>query len=147
MYRNGIQNYRRTNVITSDPMGLVLMCYEGAIDNLKLAKQRIIEKDYEGKNKAIVKAQEIIHELLCSLNFEKGGMIARNLDSLYNYMMRRLIRANVDKDIRAVDEVSALLSEMQSAWKEIYKEKSKSIQTEPRPFTEEKRVAGNHFSV
>ena len=57
MYHNGIQSYRKTNVITSDPVRLVIMCYEGAIDNLKLAKLKFIEKDYEGKGKAIIKAQ------------------------------------------------------------------------------------------
>ncbi|MBW2319351.1 MAG: flagellar protein FliS, partial [Deltaproteobacteria bacterium] len=47
MYNNGIQSYRKTNVITSDPVRLVIMCYEGAIDNLKLAKEKMKEKDYE----------------------------------------------------------------------------------------------------
>ena len=85
MHSNKIQSYRRTNVITADPKRLVIMCYEGAIENLKTSMQKIIEKDYEGKGRAITKAQDIINELLCSLDFEKGGPIARNLDSLYNY--------------------------------------------------------------
>ena len=51
MYSNGIQSYRKTDVITSDPVRLVIMCYEGAVDRLKLAKQKIIEGDYEGKGK------------------------------------------------------------------------------------------------
>ena len=45
MYSNGIQSYRKTNVITADPVRLVIMCYEGAIDGLKLAKQKLIDKD------------------------------------------------------------------------------------------------------
>ena len=82
MYCNGITSYRKTDVVTSDPVGLVIKCYEGAIDSLKLAKQKIDEKDYEGKGKAIIKAQEIIEELLCSLDFKKGGEIANSLQSL-----------------------------------------------------------------
>ncbi len=76
------------------------MCYEGAIDSLKLAKQKINEKDYEEKAKAIIKAQDIIDELLCSLDLEKGGAIAKNLSSLYNYMLRRILYGDVNKDIR-----------------------------------------------
>ena len=45
MYCNGVQSYRKTNVTTSDPARLVMLCYEGAIDNLKLAKQKMKEKD------------------------------------------------------------------------------------------------------
>jgi len=60
MYNNGVQYYRRTNVVTADPKRLVLMCYEGAIDNLKIGRQKIIEKDYEAKGRALTKAQDII---------------------------------------------------------------------------------------
>ena len=82
MYSNGIQSYRKTNVVTADPKRLVLMCYEGAIDSLKIGKQRLLKEDYEGKGKALIKAKDIIYELKSSLNFEEGGTIATNLDSL-----------------------------------------------------------------
>ena len=130
MYNNGVQGYRRTNVMTADPKRLVLMCYEGAIDNLKIAKQNIIEKDYEGKGMAITKAQDIINELLCSLNFEKGGVIAKGLDSLYNYMLRRIIHADVNKDIEPIDEVIGLLTDLKSAWEEIFYKQQKEIKPE-----------------
>ena len=120
MYKNGVQSYRETNVITADPKKLILMCYEGAIDSLKLGKQKIIEKDYEGKGRALTKSQDIIQELLCSLDFEKGGAIATNLEALYNYMLRRLLHANINKDIDAIDEVIFMLSELESAWQEIF---------------------------
>ena len=95
MYCNGIQSYRKTNITTSDPMRLVIMCYEGAIDSLKLAKEKMKEKNYEKKGEAIIKAQDIIDELLCSLDLEKGGAIASNLSSLYNYMLRRILHGDV----------------------------------------------------
>ena len=79
MYCNGVQSYRKTNVTTSDPARLIILCYEGAIDSLKLAKQKMKEKDYEKKERAIINAQDIINELLCSLDFERGGEIAINL--------------------------------------------------------------------
>ena len=119
MNGNGIDAYRQINVITADPKRLVLMCYEGVIENLKIAKNRYVEKDYEGKCAVVKKAQDIIDELLCSLDFEKGGSIARNLEGLYNYMLRRILHAEVDRDMSVIDEVIGMLSELKSAWEEI----------------------------
>ncbi len=120
MYRqNGIQSYRRTNVVTADPGKLVIMCYEGAIDNLMIAKQKNAEKQYEEKSRHINKTRDIIDELMCSLDFEKGGLIARNLESLYNYMTRRIIYADANRRMDAVDEVVGMLRELLSAWEEV----------------------------
>jgi len=141
MYNNGVQYYRRTNVVTADPKRLVLMCYEGAIDNLKIGRQKIIEKDYEAKGRALTKAQDIIIELLCSLDFEKGGAIAKNLDSLYNYMSRRIIHADVNKDIKTIDDVIGMLNELKSAWEDIFYKHDKKIEPDLTEFNEEKRQA------
>ena len=120
MYQqNGIRSYRKTNVVTADPGKLVIMCYEGAIDNLLLAKQKNAANDYEAQAQALIKAQDIINELLCSLNFEKGGLIARNLQSLYTYMTKRIIHASARQEISAIDEVVGMLRELLAAWQEV----------------------------
>ena len=65
MYNNGIQSYRKTNVITSDPVRLVIMCYEGAIDNLKLAKEKMkdaLQKDWTPTAK--ISARIIFHSII-----------------------------------------------------------------------------------
>ena len=147
MYSNGIQDYRRTSVVTADPKRLVLMCYEGTIDNLKLVKQKLIEKDYEAKSKALIKAQDIINELLCSLDFEKGGSIAKNLDSLYNYMLRRIIHADVNKDLSALNEVVGMLNELKSAWEDVFYKQDKNIEPDLAEFNEERRQAAGYISV
>lgn len=146
MYNNGIQGYRRTNVTTASPKRLVLMCYEGAIDQLKMTKQMMAEKDYEGKVKAITKSQDIIKELLCSLDYEKGGDIATNLDSLYNYMLRRIIHADVKSDQNAIDEVVGMLSELKSAWEEIFNRQSKKIAPETPPVMEKRNRQVSNYA-
>ena len=145
MYNNGIQSYRRTNVITADPKRLVLMCYEGAIDSLKIGKHKLIEEDYEEKGSALAKAEDIINELLCSLDFEKGGAIARNLDSLYNYMLRRILHADVKKDISAIDEVIGMLNELKSAWEEIFCKQDRGPKPEAIGFDEERRQQASGY--
>jgi len=147
MYSNGIQDYRRTSVVTADPKRLVLMCYEGAMDNLKLVKQKLIEKDYEAKSKALIKAQDIINELLCSLDFEKGGSIAKNLDSLYNYMLRRIIHADVNKDVSALNQVLGMLNELKFAWEEVFYKQDKNIEPDLTEFNEQRRQASGYVSV
>jgi flagellar protein FliS len=120
------------------------VCYEGAVDSLKLAKQKIDEKDYEAKAKAIIKAQDIIDELLCSLDFEKGGVIAKNLSSLYNYMSRRILHGDVHRDMGAIDEVIGMLTELLSAWQEVASKPDSEIQTAEKHIYEERKgmVAG-----
>jgi len=145
MYCNGIQSYRKTNITTSDPVRLVIMCYEGVIDSLKLAKEKIKEKDYEKKAKAIIKAQDIIKELMCSLDFEKGGKIANNLDSLYNYMLRRILQGDLNKDVRPIDEVIGMFTELLSAWQEVASKPISQTQPTEDSLYREKRAVGSGY--
>jgi flagellar secretion chaperone FliS len=119
MYSCGIETYRKTHVITADPRRLIILCYEGAIDQLLIAKSRYLAKDYEGKSRALSKAQDFISELLCSLDLEQGGVIAQNLKALYNYMLLRLFRGDLARDLNAYEEVIRMLNELRSAWESL----------------------------
>lgn len=148
MYRNSIRAYCKTTVITADPGKLVIMCYEGAIEQLKIAKIKYQGKDYEAKFKALTKATNLIDELLYSLDFEKGGSIARNLESLYNYMTHRILQADVNRDIDGIDEVIGILTDLLSVWKEIIAGQSRKFQPESIEFNEERtQQASNHMRM
>jgi flagellar protein FliS len=129
----GFQAYKRTDVITADPKKLVIMCYEGAIYSLKLAKAKFYARDYEAKGKAIQNALDILNELRAALDFEQGGEIARNLDSLYSFWTQHIIKADQSKDTRGLDQVAAMLEEIKSALEEAYFGRSEG-QTLPLPF-------------
>jgi flagellar protein FliS len=116
MYGKAIGAYQRTDVMTSEPKRLVLMCYEAAIRNLKIAKEKYLSGDYEAKGRAVQKTQEIIGELSCGLDLEKGGQIARNLQAIYNYMTRRLLLADSERDCQGFDEVTGMLEQLKSTW-------------------------------
>ncbi len=118
MYANSIDAYQKSEVMTADPMRLVLMCYGAAITNLKTAKQKYMDKQFEAKAKAIQKAVDIIGELIIGLDFEKGGNIARNLEALYRYMIRQINLGDVNEDLGNFDEVIGMLSELEDAWKQ-----------------------------
>jgi flagellar protein FliS len=94
------------------------MMYNRAILSLKQAQEKIVTKDYYQKDQLIFKAQDIILELLSSLNF-KAGKIAYSLESLYNYMVRRLVTACEKSDPEILQEIIKLLSELKEAWETI----------------------------
>ena len=119
MHKNGINAYKQTNITTADPLKLVLMCYEKAISNLKTAREKYAAEEYEPKAKALQTVQDILSLLMQSLDFEKGGEIADNLNSLYAYMQRRITEGDLQKDLQAFDEVAGMLEELESGWEEI----------------------------
>ncbi len=80
------------------------------------AKGCITHRDIEGRNEALDTALGIIGALQGCLDHERGGSLAANLDSLYEYMQRRLFRANVDSDMKAIDEVIDLVRTLKDAW-------------------------------
>lgn len=128
MNNRGFCAYRRTDVLTADPKRLVIMCYEGAIRELKIAKEKALKRQYDETAKAVKKCQAILAELLYGLDLEKGGQIAKNLQAIYNYMMRRILQGHVENDIGpVVDEVTGLLEELKETWEEIFSENKKDV--------------------
>ncbi len=116
MYQNVAYTYREANVLTANPLKLVIMCYDGAINSLKIAKDAYLKKDYELKAKALQKALDIIHELDASLDMEKGGDISKNLRGLYLFMHQALVEADLKRDLKVFDRIIGLLEELLSAW-------------------------------
>lgn len=115
-----VKNIYQTNQIaTASPKKLLIMLYDGAIKNLRLAELSLNEKNLENVNKYLTKTQDIITEFMTTLNFEDGGEVAQNLYRLYEYMDYRLIRANIDKDIEPIKEIKKYLEELRDTWMKI----------------------------
>ena len=115
---NPYSKYQETQVKTADQGRLILMMYDGAIIFLQQAREMMKEKDYIGKAEKISKTQDILFELITALNME-AGQIAKNLKSLYMYMIKRLFDANTKKDSVAIEESIKILSELRIAWEKI----------------------------
>ena len=105
---------------SASPHQLVLLLFDGAIDAIADARMRMNMGDIPGKGKAIGRASRIIGEgLLPALDMERGGQIAVNLRSLYEYMMKRLVEANLHNQPELLGEVMSLLYELRGAWAQI----------------------------
>ena len=111
--------YKNNQVMTAPKKKLLLMLYDGAIKNLRLAEMALEKKDNQRVNENLLKTQKIIEELMYTLNFEAGGDIAKNLYSLYEYMNLKLIRANINKDLDGIKEVKAYMEELRDTWEKV----------------------------
>lgn len=109
-----------TGMTDASPHSLILMLLEGAIISVNVAKMHMEQNNIGEKGTAISRALMIIDEgLRASLDMKAGGGIAENLDSLYEYMINRLIMANIRNQVEPLDEVARLLTEIKGAWEEI----------------------------
>ncbi|MEQ1813341.1 MAG: flagellar export chaperone FliS [Candidatus Nitrotoga sp.] len=109
-----------SDVAAADPHKLICMLYEGALMAITHARNGMLRKDIPAKGAAISKALAIIDEgLNASLDKSVGGELAHNLSSLYEYMMMRLIVANLKNDSTILDEVAGLLTDLKTAWDSI----------------------------
>lgn len=117
--RNIPDVYKQNQILNATPKKLVILLYEGAIKNLKLAELSAAEKKIEATGTALIKAQDIIRELMSTLDFEKGGEVAENLNQLYDYLMTELIKANVSKQPEDIKKSRVMLEELRDTWIEI----------------------------
>ena len=117
---NGLQQYKQVglqaSVESADPHRLIQMLMEGALEKIAKSKQFMMVKNTPEKGRHVSWAISIIDGLRLSLDKEKGGDIAQNLDALYEYMTRRLVLANAQNDSSILDEVTSLLLEVKSGW-------------------------------
>ncbi len=110
--------YLKNQIETSSPEQILILLYDGAIKFLNQAKIGIQNKDIELTHNNLIKAQNIISELRDTLDMEIGGELANNLFALYNYFNRRLVQANIKKEIEPVDEVLEHLRGLRDTWKQ-----------------------------
>jgi len=114
-----IHEYKKSVIQTTDRVQIIMMLYDGAVNYLRLARQDIENGDIMSKGARISKVTTIITELSNALDMEKGGEISKNLRSIYDFVLRRLIHANLKNDIKAIDEAQEVISIIRDGWREM----------------------------
>lgn len=115
----GYNAYLRSKVMTATPAELTLMLYEGAIKFVNKAIMSIGKDDVMGAHNNLMKTQRIIEELRASLDHKYP--VAKEFDTVYEYILRRLVEANIKKDKDILEEVLEHLRTMRDTWKEVMK--------------------------
>jgi flagellar secretion chaperone FliS len=111
----GYGAYRRIQTETSSPGELLLMLYDALANDLLRASEGLSSGDHELAHTSLVRAQDIVMELVASLDLNSGNL-ARELSALYQYFYERLVHANVEKDLDAIREVHSLVTPIREAW-------------------------------
>ncbi|MGG3998884.1 flagellar export chaperone FliS [Anoxybacillus kestanbolensis] len=114
---NPYQSYQTNAVQTASPGELTLMLYNGCLKFIAQAKKAIEEKNIEARNTNLLKAQKIIQELMVTLNMEYD--VAKSMMTMYDYMYRRLVEANIKSDITILEEVEGYVKEFRDTWKQV----------------------------
>jgi flagellar secretion chaperone FliS len=109
-------SYLETEVLSADPIRLVQLLYRAATGSVSAARHHLAAGAIRERSQQITRALSILHELIDSLNREKGGDIATKLAGLYAYMTTRLIEANIQQIDGPLEEVERLLGTLSEAW-------------------------------
>lgn len=118
-YSNRPNAYQQVAVQTSSPAKLVVMLYEGAIRFLRQSVEAIQAKDLDRKRQSIDRAVAILQHLHETLDRDKGGQIAADLDRLYRYAISRVLDGSSKLDVAPLEEVTKLLTTLLSGWNEV----------------------------
>lgn len=117
MAMNAAQIYQGNRVNTASPAELTLMLYDGAVKFCNIAIGALENGDKEKANTNLIKAQKIIVEFRSTLDFKYP--VAQQFDIVYDYIYRRLVEANINKDKDIAEEALKYIREMRDTWKEV----------------------------
>ena len=117
---NAAAVYRDNKIKTANPAELTLMLYEGAIKFCNIALMAIEKNDLVKANQNIIKAEKIITELWNTLDFKYP--VSSQFEIVYDYIYRRLVEANINKDAEILEEALGYIREMRDTWKDVMKQ-------------------------
>ena len=109
--------YKNNSIQTASPAELTLMLYDGAIKFCNIALGAMEKNDIQKTNTNIIKAQKIITEFRCTLDFKYP--VAQDFERVYDYIYRRLVEANIHKDAEVLEDALKYIREMRDTWKEV----------------------------
>ena len=112
----GAKSYRQTAIKTATPEQILLMLYEAAIKACKLGKVALDQKNIAEKCKQIAKAHDIVMELNNTLDHSKGKELAMQLETLYDFCVQQLLKANLENDPAAIETVTKVLTTLYEGW-------------------------------
>lgn len=110
------QNYLRTKVLTATPEQLQMMLYDGALRFAEQARAALQQKNFEQSYNLISRVQKILTEMSCTLKHDVAPDLCGKLSALYNFAYRKLIEANIDHNVEAIDEAIEILRYQRETW-------------------------------
>lgn len=113
---NATQEYLKNAVMTASGEQLQLMLIDGAIRFALKGRQAIESRDFEGMYHALDRAQKIVLQISLGLQEERNPALVKQMQSIYNFIYRRLVDAHFQRDVVAVDEAVQILRHQRDTW-------------------------------
>ncbi len=111
--------YRKNSVNGASPLQLIVMLYDGALRNIEAGRVAMSHQDYTRQNQALQQAQKIVFELLACVDVAQGGEIAANLVALYEYVINKLVKANIEDNPEPLGHCAKVLGDLRQTWNEL----------------------------
>lgn len=116
MRTNAYQNYLENEILTADPLQLVVLLYRGTLDSIGSARRHLASGDIAARSRSISRSVDIVGELRRSLDPQRGREISEQLDRLYEYVQHRLLEANIGQVDAPLAECERLLGTLLEGW-------------------------------
>jgi len=129
----GARSYAQTQAVSATPLQLVAMLYDGAVIAAAAAHDAMVRRDIPARRAALNKLLGIIAELQNSLDLERGGAVAAELDRLYDYVVRRLMEAVSTQTAAPIADAQRILQTLREAWQQIAQQGGPVAQAGGRP--------------
>ena len=120
MWKNAQDAYLEERVLSADPLELVRLLYQSAIAAIREARRALTNGEIAARSRAISKACGILIELNAALDHSQGGVLSIRLAALYDYMLGRLLDANLQQSDAPLAEVLGLLSTLAEGWEQTH---------------------------
>jgi flagellar secretion chaperone FliS len=144
MYKTHSNTYQEVAVQTSSPTKLVVMLYEGAVRFLNESIAAIQANDRERKRHSVDRAVAIVQHLQSTLDIERGGIVAAELNRLYGYITTRILEGSTKLETAPLGEAIKLLNVLLAAWEELAK---KETHNAVRPALQARQTANGGFEL
>ena len=116
----GLSQYQTVNSFGqldgASPYRVTQLMLDTLATRIAEAEGHVARSETEAKGIKIAKAIGLVEGLVMSLDIEQGGEIARNLQDLYDYLLRGLVEANLDNSVAKLREIGGIVAEIKAGW-------------------------------
>ena len=143
MWNTAQEAYLENRILSADPVELVRLLYQAALAAVRDARLALAAGDIAPRSRAISKACEIVIELNAALDHSRGGDISPRLAALYDYILKRLLDANLQQSDTPLSEVLSLLTTLAEGWAQTRAPAERAAAASPWAVPEEPAVCGS----
>ena len=139
---NFVNNYKNTEVKTSNRLDVLIMLYDGAVQFMNQSKDYINRKDNAKKGTSLSKAIAIINEFKNTLCYDYDPKLANDLERLYNFIQERLLQANINNKIELIEDALKVTNILRGAWVQLREQQNGQDMSEAKETVNE-----NYFRI